>query len=662
MKRIMAVLSIVAFAVAVFAAPVEQVISFQGKIVESGTPAEGTRNIEFKLYDVETGGTALWTENRSFVPVTAGLFNVELGAITPFAAGTNVDFSEQYWIGISVAGGAEIVPRYKFGSSAYALNIADVIVKDVDQIFETDLHLDGPMGGDRAIWFGDDHWVGIGEYPLNDDDLLLYCSGDPVWVDAVDIRPTGIYSDLGDGSAEWRHFHLSGKIYADGASPANQYLGTDGSGDLTYLPAPGGSDDDWAYSSGSGLTGDIYHTGNVGIGTTSPATKLHIADNVSGSVFDALTMQNASAIGNSGLRMSFKIGSVTTGQIDNIFYPGGNADFIFSTWDNSLGFSEKMRITGTGNVGIGTDDPEVPLHIESNGHALYIDGASSISTTSFQGLGFQYSWGSGEGAIMASYPSGSGYLTFHTTTGGTMTEKMRITTSGNVGIGTDDPDYKLHVTHTVGAHSTTESPTIWAEVTDGTYTIKGVLAGQNGYQGVYGETDRPSGHGVYGRATGGNCRGINGYAGGTGTTNYGVYGYAGGATTNYGVYCSGSGAYTGSWTDVSDRKFKKNITPMTGILAKVLDLNPVTYEMRTDEYSFMGFSEGNEYGLIAQELNEVFPELVKHGVHPGAEGGEPVEYEGIDYISLTSILVQAVQELKAENDELRARIEALEKK
>ncbi|MCK5832212.1 tail fiber domain-containing protein, partial [bacterium] len=182
-----------------------------------------------------------------------------------------------------------------------------------------------------------------------------------------------------------------------------------------------------------------------------------------------------------------------------------------------------------------------------------------------------------------------------------------------------------------------------------------------GAYGVIGITKASSGTGVRGIAelTGtGTGYGVRGSASG-GTTHYGVYGSASGGTTNYGVYCSGSGAYTGTWTDVSDRKFKKNITPMTGILAKVLDLNPVTYEMRTDEYNFMGFSEGTEYGLIAQELNEVFPELVKHGVHPGEEGGEPVEYEGIDYISLTSILVQGMQEQQAQIETQQAQIEEL---
>jgi len=200
----------------------------------------------------------------------------------------------------------------------------------------------------------------------------------------------------------------------------------------------------------------------------------------------------------------------------------------------------------------------------------------------------------------------------------------------------------------------------------GGYTgVKGEVnpTGSNQYFGVYGDVSGGNGanYGVYGSASDGSTNyGVKGFAN-DGITNYGVYGSASGGTANYGVYCDGSGAYTGSWSHISDRKFKKNIKPMNGILDKVMLLNPVTYEMRTNEYDFMNFNEGKQYGLIAQELEEVFPELVKDGVHPGAEEEDaPVEYKGIDYIPLTAILIEAVQEQQKTIEQLNARIEALE--
>jgi hypothetical protein len=71
----------------------------------------------------------------------------------------------------------------------------------------------------------------------------------------------------------------------------------------------------------------------------------------------------------------------------------------------------------------------------------------------------------------------------------------------------------------------------------------------------------------------------------------------------------------------------------------------------------MNFNDGKQYGLIAQELQEVFPELVPNAVHPGDEEHESVQYLGVDYIPLTAILVQAIQEQQTKIDGQQAQIE-----
>jgi hypothetical protein len=122
----------------------------------------------------------------------------------------------------------------------------------------------------------------------------------------------------------------------------------------------------------------------------------------------------------------------------------GTTNYITKWNPASTTISNSLIYDNGTNIGIGTTSPQAPLHVNSDSKALYIDGAGSISTTTFRGLGFQYYWGSGEGAIMASYPSGVGMLTFHTTNG-TMAERMRIDYDGNVGIGTTGPTSKLEV-------------------------------------------------------------------------------------------------------------------------------------------------------------------------------------------------------------------------
>ena len=152
--------------------------------------------------------------------------------------------------------------------------------------------------------------------------------------------------------------------------------------------------------------------------------------------------------------MSFKIDGVTTGEIDNIFYPSGNADFIFSNWDNTLGYSEKMRITGTGNIGIGTNSPTSKLHIynddnnalsfridnpNANGSSkLYFDGSNHAGIAVF---GSSYSGSENVMRIFNNRNSPDGTIDFVLNGG----KKMVITETGAVGIGVSNPVATLEV-------------------------------------------------------------------------------------------------------------------------------------------------------------------------------------------------------------------------
>jgi site-specific recombinase XerD len=87
----------------------------------------------------------------------------------------------------------------------------------------------------------------------------------------------------------------------------------------------------------------------------------------------------------------------------------------------------------------------------------------------------------------------------------------------------------------------------------------------------------------------------------------------------------------------SDRRFKKNIAPITDVLGKLDQLQPVTYEMRTDEFPQYGFGSGTAYGLIAQDVEQVFPQLVE----TDANGYKMVKYGP----ELTMISLQGIREL-----------------
>ena len=117
-------------------------------------------------------------------------------------------------------------------------------------------------------------------------------------------------------------------------------------------------------------------------------------------------------------------------------------------------------------------------------------------------------------------------------------------------------------------------------------------------------------------------------------------------TTNptYKLHVAGNAYTTGSWGS-SDARWKKNITLLQDSLQKVSQLNGVKFDWKTDEYPDNGFSEDRQIGFIAQEVEPIIPELVSTD-----DNG----YKSVSYEKMTAVLVEAVKELKAQNDALKA--------
>ena len=114
-----AVLWILSLLVVLSFAQIPLKISFQGRLLDSlGNPiTDGTYLITFRLYDVATGGTALWTEQHA-VTTHNGLFNVMLGSIISLSG---IDFGRPLWLGVQIGTEPELSPRYELGASPYAL-------------------------------------------------------------------------------------------------------------------------------------------------------------------------------------------------------------------------------------------------------------------------------------------------------------------------------------------------------------------------------------------------------------------------------------------------------------------------------------------------------------------------------------------------------------
>jgi hypothetical protein len=160
--------------------------------------------------------------------------------------------------------------------------------------------------------------------------------------------------------------------------------------------------------------------------------------------------------------------------------------------------------------------------------------------------------------------------------------------------------------------------------------------------------------GVFGEnlGTGGNGIGVYGVQNGTG---WGVYGKCiagigvrawGGY---YGVYSVGSIYTTGTYESSSDARFKEDVEPLTDSLSTIMKLRGVEFSWKQEEYPEYNFSEDRQIGFIAQEIAEVLPEVVN-------KSDDNDGFYSVSYGRIVPILVEAVKELKAENELLKEKL------
>ena len=209
----------------------------------------------------------------------------------------------------------------------------------------------------------------------------------------------------------------------------------------------------------------ISPTGNVGIGTNAPDVKLQI--------HHASTNTNLANIGLADLSFAFRNTSNTNGNMSLISFQDsagwGNAqigaiqkdqtnhsaDLVFFTRE-AAAFGERMRIRGDGKIGIGVNVPTAKLHLlasDGQGLRMYRDGnfvnwgiAQFFALNNSSGVATDYAQVSG---AISDNTAGAekGVLAFYTRGAGSLSERMRISDSGVVGIGTPTPgtSYRLDV-------------------------------------------------------------------------------------------------------------------------------------------------------------------------------------------------------------------------
>jgi len=196
----------------------------------------------------------------------------------------------------------------------------------------------------------------------------------------------------------------------------------------------------------------------------------------------------------------------------------------------------------------------------------------------------------------------------------------------NVGIGLSNPTYKLSVTGStertgsfINSSTFYNASGVFGRCDSVGGNGIGVTAG-GGWKGVSAFSTRAGGgnrYGVHSVAGYGDVVNMGGYfeSVGGGSSSYGVYATAAGGTVNWTGFFNGD-VYCSQIFTASDRKLKKDIRPLDNAMSIINKLNPSVYNFRNDDYKQLNLPEGLQYGLIADEVQQVLPGAVKKAIQP----------------------------------------------
>ncbi len=405
----------------------------------------------------------------------------------------------------------------------------------------------------------------------------------------------------------------------------------------------------------------IDSTGNVGIGTSAPATYLDIAGNGGETLIlrdkDTLFTDNAFALyirgKDSANNNVWYVGEGSSGA-KNVSFLAYQAGYPLTFGTSS---TEKMRIDDVGNVGIGTTAPNTLLQVGPTGPASigYSTFAGSYLSTSGQAqyVGNWAStgyWGIGPATNAIDHTIRIGRIDTASATW-SATQVTNLLIGGNVGIGQTTPINALDILRTTGdlgmrLKADAGDSDVTIQLQNDVQTWK--IVNKAGFSDAFVVEDTTGGKTPFA------IRKANGFIGMGGVT---IPGYqlevsgtvqiTSGSALRIGAtnICTSAGCVSSS-----DLRLKENIQPLDFSLEKLLSLKGVQYDWKNKAV----YGDQHQIGFIAQELEKVFPEVVYTDKETGLKT--------VSYGQLLAPVVEAIKVLFGKTKDNTRAIASLEEK
>ena len=300
-----------------------------------------------------------------------------------------------------------------------------------------------------------------------------------------------------------------------------------------------------------------------------------------------------------------------------------------------------------------TAETVIPFAISPNG-TVVID-QSNQNNGAINTAGLVFGNASGEGIASRRTGGGNQYgLDFYSN----FASRLSITNGGNIGIGTQAPAAKFSLSTTGEDLAGTACSKVFK-------TYSGVLASNAGAELKLASFGFKSGNwsslGITAYRFNGadgwqnaailfgydvdNTPGAGSYFSLAGNGNFGV----GTAAPSSKLHVAGNILASGSITP-SDIRYKKEITPVKNAMKKIMDISGYYYSFRTKEFPDMNFETKEQIGVLAQDVEKVFPEVVST---------LPNGYKAVDYPKLIPLLIQGMKEQQQQIDDLKKMVALL---